>query len=385
MRKMNRKSLNPLLLLLLISWVVSSCTKESIEPLQNTEITQPETPIQFNPQIENGVMVFESNEDFVRTSNAFASMSPQERISWGEANAFKTLQILMDEISAAEDLFDARYFAGLDPEMSGEELKAIGKPIDFSDLYKTSLQKGIIKQTEDPEYGGYGFELDIFDQSGVSVANELGMVVVDGQLLQYTKDAIKMMPYTDAEDIAKLAKATVSVDNIVVSNLDHGTKGLTTFINGNIWTQTGVVWYYDSSNHRFKHFVYFYSNSGTTAMSCSFYTESIAERKLFGKWKIRNSYNPIRSVSGSWSYYWRKYNSTTGLATYEWNNLGGGTPSPFSYSTSGSNHIKFYLNPTGGYALSSPYSFYHEARMSSYNIYGTFVGTTGSYSTHYHN
>ncbi len=364
------------ILMFLIVGIQSCSTDES--NFHNEEGSELTTQISQEEAytVENGMVHFKDFDAYTSLTNELSTMTVQEKIAWGEVHNIKTQEIILEEVGLAEDTFDELYFKGLDENLSEADLTRAGKPVAFSATYQEALKDGVIIQTIDQEHGGYGYELAVADKMAALVINKDGEVMIQDEVLKYTATGIE------------ITSLSTGSKTHVASN--SRTTECTNFTNGNIFTQDGVIWYYDSSNHRFKHYVYFnscYSDSGVNTFSSQFYTEAIAERKRWGKWKIRNSYNPIVSISGNWSYYWTRYNTTTGITSYQYNNLSGGIASPFNFIVPGgpSNHVKLYLEANfGRRSIAAPYEVTSEVKISDYGITGIFEGETDNYSTYYH-
>jgi len=223
------------------------------------------------------------------------------------------------------------------------------------------------------------------------IANGRGCYVVNDTIVYHSNDFIAMKLYEGVQDIELLERAaTIPSEDIVLFDLSDDRASTYWYID-NIFSPQGTksnpTWYYDASNKRFKHFVEFTStiSSSSYVMTSSFQTESRAQKRVFWVWAERNNYNPIDYLNGSWSYWWRKYNSSNGSLQYIYGGLSGGTSSPFTLNPSGTtNVLSIYLNPTGTYTLSSPYSFYTEVNIYSMHIHGYFKGDTGNYNTNYY-
>jgi len=107
-------------------------------------------------------------------------------------------------------------------------------------------------------------------------------------------------------------------------------------------------------------------------MGSRYWPELRAERKRWGKWKLRNSYRPITRLTGNWSYRYTisKYWYGGPRHTY-YNNLSGGEKSPvnISYGHMNNGYLK-YANPTGQW--SSSWYFTRPVDVYSYSFTGYF-------------
>jgi len=165
--------------------------------------------------------------------------------------------------------------------------------------------------------GGEYFDLNLCDKTAANVVNLDGLVIVEGQIHQYTNNAIKLITDGDLGKIEKLKKMneTYQDDNILVAVFDNkvfnGDNHLksASFLSDNNCTKT-ANWNYPTSKKRVKVWIDGHSEmSGAYAedgcseyASCTFYIRAEAMKKNFwGNWKY-TSYMPSFSFNATWEY-----------------------------------------------------------------------------------
>lgn len=373
-------------LYLTIGAITISCSKEN--NLTNAPSKTNETKIQSIDHLKqrDGMLVFKSHDDFHNAIKEFNKMDASKRIVWGENNQFQTQQIIMDNISRSEGDFDNQYFKGLDEDLTKSELEALGKPIEFSDVYKKYLAKGFISQTEEKD--GFSYELAVNNQPSRMVCNEAGFVILNDSLYLFEKNRLRIKRYTGTNDLDLLKSNSIS-DEIIQVDYTSVSRSYHNFYIDNIFSPQGTfsnpTWYYDSPKHRFRHFVRFLSSElSQTQMSVVYYTDTHSHKKRWWKWDYRNDWRPLQTINGTWSYSWDYwYNGTT--LTYTNIFQPGYNPATHSYnyaSFGGSNHSSSYLTPNG--TVTSNYPIADPMRIHGMHIKGVWIGTTGNYTTNYY-
>lgn len=148
------------------------------------------------------------------------------------------------------------------------------------------------------------------------------MVIVDGQIHQYTSNAIKLITDGDMGKIEKLKKIneTYQNDNMVVVIIDNkpfnenNQLKSANFLTDNNWTRT-TNWQAVSSKKRVKVWIDGHSEMyGAYAtdycsqyVSCTFVVRAEAMQKNFwGNWKY-TSYMPGLSFNATWDYEYKDY------------------------------------------------------------------------------
>ncbi|MCG8327544.1 MAG: hypothetical protein MI974_07660 [Chitinophagales bacterium] len=394
-----RSLLKKTALFLTIGLLFANCEREIATPVEN-ESYDVETPGTSNSIIEtkDGMLAFKDQAQLDAAINLFASMTTKERITWGQQNQIKTLQIISDEISIAQNEFEKEYYKGIEPGLSIEELEKTGKPAKFCDLYNTYLKKGVITQIRE-EDGSYSTHLSLLSPGIIFIANEQGFYIVNDSIHLRTNDFLAIKKYEGGDDLKVLKNAEKDRnEEIVFFNFKTGSRTTNQFYLDNIFGTHGTLgdptWYYESSHKRFKHYVDFKSSISESlfSMTTEFYTEARAESRPYWSWDkdkhwgTSNNYNPIDYINGSWQYSWKRLNWETSFGQYFYNNLSGGTSdSPFMLNPPGTtNLLGTTLNPNGVHSLSYPYAFDVPVLISQMHIHGYFPGVTGTYHTNYY-
>lgn len=376
--KKTRTIISQSIFLLILCCFMYSCDKESIN---DNEIEENNLKIfneTFNVNSLDGMLEFESFEAFNFTINTFSDMNEDERIAWGKENNFESQQIILDKISKAEDEFDDSYFKGIDEDLNTDQLSRVNKPIAFSGLYNHYLKLGFIKQVIEKD-GSYSYSINVNEEPSAFVCNEEGFVMIAGIVHRYSTKGLEFDVYNKSNNTRKTASKE--------EKSAHKPPGLNDFYIDNIFAIQGTIanktWYYDSAKLRFYHFVRLVTCELTThKMSSLFSTVSKAERKRWGKWKVRNSYTPIKQISGSWDYSWDYWYPLGGTGTHT-NALSLYCTNSVYWGPSLSNFRGGYLCPSG--TITSDYQIADPLRIHNMHIQGIFVGDTGNYQTNYTN
>jgi hypothetical protein len=184
-----------------------------------------------------------------------------------------------------------------------------------SDIYNEALKNNVIKLLPDGEGGEY-FDINMYDKTSASVVNMDGLVIVEGQIHQYTSNAIKIITDGDMEKVEKLKaiNETFEEDNIVVTVFDESGLKNGKSVYGHNWTQYSS-WQYPTNRKRVKVWIDGHSESYggayyddcTRFLNCTFVVRAEAQKKNFwGNWKY-SDYFPNLSFNASWHYSYRDY------------------------------------------------------------------------------
>ena len=380
------------LLITTIGIAVVGCKKENIKPVekQNTLVYSQDQPMIDMPDIQqkDGMLVFETQEEFYNAINKFGSMSAQQRIDWGVQNDFKTQKIIFDEICIAENDFDRQYFEGIDEKATLEELENLNRPIKFSNEYNEYLSKGFINQVVSDS--GYSFNLNVLNPLMSNVLNEWSKCLVNDTLYYYSNNlkCLIQKRYEGLSDVEYVDRITNldSNEDYLIFNLESDRSNNYFFID-NIWSQYGTdnendwTWYYNSSDERFRHYVLLNStvDSWSGVLYVDYRTEAIAEYRGWFKWRVRSKYKPIHSIEGKWDYWYGMYGNGA-----IWNSLSqsGGLSSPFyNHPTNQTNELGNNMEPAGTFNLVDVNEAIHIENMK---VRGVFAGGCCGYSTNYY-
>ncbi|MFK7785535.1 MAG: hypothetical protein AB8B56_10485 [Crocinitomicaceae bacterium] len=381
--------LKVIMFLALMSVLAVSCKKDKI-PLSEEEVELN----QETEKVRDGMLQFSSKDAFYSEINYLGSLSPAERLSWSESNGLKTQQIIIDDLILAQISFEIDRYAGIDEDISVEELKRIGLEPEWCPEIKKYEASGLIK-TKIEEDGSISFDpaTDMFETT--SVINEEGFVLIGGDLYLYEGDKIKVKKYESDRCKSILASAN-STDLERGIHVHHfGTSRVSNEkwrMMGNIFDMNynGKIWYYPGEKERFEHYIVMYSfeqqSQGANALHYHnfFLTRANAEEKKWGSWQRRDTYEPIRTLTGAWNWNLYAYQPplTIGYTPEgDWY-FSPPTHSPLSVSTPFSNELWRLLYPTGDNYLGTVPD--ESVNYFDLDIYGTFAGGNSGYSTHYH-
>ncbi len=285
-----------------------ACDKENtineIEKVAEVKAFQPT----HNVVVTNGMLSFDSKLAFDVIKLEIASADRKSVDLWEQSIGIKTPASVFYAVVSAEDSI-SKYYESLPLEEQEYWLK---QPEIHSKVYENALSDHIIKLLPDGEGGEY-FDINLFDNTTAGVVNMEGLVIVEGQIHQYTSDAIKIITDGDMEKVEKLKSIneTFEDDNIVVTVFDEGRLKS---VSGHNWTQT-MDWKYATNKKRCKVWIDGHSESYGEAyydncthfLNCTFVVRAEAQKKNFwGNWKY-SSYWPSLSFTASWSYTYSDY------------------------------------------------------------------------------
>ncbi len=342
--------------------IFNGCQKENQlvddlqSPKQVIKIFQPT----YEVGVKNGMLVFESKLAFDVTKLEIAGADRKAVDLWEQKLGIKTPASIFQAVVFAEDSV-SKYYAGL-PEDEQEYWRK--QPEIHSEIYKKALAEQIIHLLPDGEEGEY-FDLNLYDKTAASVVNLDGLVIVEGQIHQYTSNAIKLITDGDMGKIEKLKKinANYQDNNMLVAVFDNKTHNgdnqlkSASFLTDNNWTTT-AYWKTVDAKRRVRIWIDGHSEMyGANAtdycsqyVNCTFVVRAEAQHKNFwGNWKY-DSYMPSFSFNAEWDYQYFDYscdpNITAGCGVYS-------CPKSYvpAYSCTGTS----YMCPT------SPHSAYYSS------------------------
>lgn len=383
------------------------CQKEEqqVSVLQSQELINETFQPTYEVGVKNGMLVFETKLAFDVTKLEIAGADRKAVDLWEQKLEIKTPASIFQAVVFAEDSV-SNYYESL-PESEQAYWRA--QPEIHSEIYQKALSEQIIQLLPDGEGGEY-FDLNLYDKTAANVVNLDGLVIVKGQIHQYTSNAIKLITDGDLGKIEKLKKMneTYQDDNILVAVFDNkvfnGDNQLksASFLSDNNWTRT-ANWQYPSSKKRVRVWIDghselygAYAEDGCSEYaSCTFYVRAEAMQKNFwGNWKY-TSYMPNFSFNAEWWYEYRDFSCdpfiTQGCGVYHcakhYVPAYSCTANP-SYICPTSPHSAYYpsvnnaflpLTPHGIWK-SSPTWFYDPFMVTQCTFSGTIDGKTFTYS-----
>jgi hypothetical protein len=316
------KKITVLMMAFLLLTIINGCQKND-EPIDKNvdaqlkeKVVKPYQPT-YNVKINDGMLVFESKMAFDVTKLEIAAANRKAVDLWEQSLGIKTPASIFNAVVLAEDSI-SNYYESL-PE--DEQAYWRAQPEIHSEIYQKALSEKIIKLLPDGDGGEY-FDLTLYDKTAASVVNLDGLVIVEGQIHQYTSNAIKLITDGDMGKIEKLKKinATYQDDNILVAVFDNkASKGdnqlkSASFVTDNNWTQT-TGWQSVPGKKRVKvwidgHSEMYGANASADCSeyaSCTFVVRAEAQHKNFwGNWKY-DSYMPSLSFDATWDYEYMQY------------------------------------------------------------------------------
>ena len=302
--------------------IFSGCQKsdelinQSVDSKLKEEVAKPFQP-SYEVEVKDGMLVFESKMAFDVTKLEIATADRKAVDLWEQKLGIKTHASIFQAVVFAEDSV-SNYYENL-PE--DQQACWRSQPEIHSAIYQKALSEQIIQLLPDGDGGEY-FDLNLYDKTAASVVTLDGLVIVEGQIHQYTHNAIKLIADGDMGKIEKLKKinATYQDDHMLVAVFDNkasnGDKLLksASFLNDNNWTRT-ADWQYPTSKKRVKVWIDGHSEMyGAYAedycseyASCTFVVRAEAMQKNFwGNWKY-DSYMPSLSFNATWDYQYLQH------------------------------------------------------------------------------
>jgi len=337
----------------LILLVFNSCDKEdtiNYTPDVGNELVLEVFQPTYKVEIQSGMLSFESKLAFDVTKLEIVSANRKSVDLWEQSLNIKTPANIFNKVILAEDSI-SNYYENL-PE--NEQKYWRKQPEVHSEIYQQALASKIIQLLPDGEGGEY-FDLNLYDKTAASVINLDGFVIVEGQIHQYTTDAIKIITDGDVYKIEQIKKIneTCKKDNMVVTVFNENRLKS---VYGHTWTQNSG-WVYPENRKRVRVWIDGHSETYgdpyyddcTQYLNCTYVVRAEAQKKNFwGNWKY-SDYFPYLSFSATWTYGYRSYacdpyiESGCGLYDCEYNYVP-------AYSCTGN---PSYMCPT------SPYSAYY--------------------------
>jgi len=262
-------------------------------------------------KVINGMLAFESKIAFDVTKLEIANADRKSVDLWEKSIGIKTPASVFYAVVNAEDSI-SRYYESLPIKDQDYWLK---QPEVHSEIYENALNNSIVKLLSDGEGGQY-FDLNLYDKTTAGVVNMEGFVIVEGQIHQYTSNAIKIILDGDMEKMEKLKSInkTYEDDYIVITVYDDIREEISKSVYGHNWTRT-AGWQYPTSRKRVKVWIdghsesygNAYNSSCTQFLRCTFVVRAEAQKKNFwGNWKY-SDYFPSLSFNANWSYTYRNY------------------------------------------------------------------------------
>jgi hypothetical protein len=319
------------------------------------------TPAQSQPiekvRCEQGVLTFSDNTSLNETIEMLSRMTLSEVVQWEDGFGFRSQSTLFRKMMDAEEQNEQRIYSGLDPNLTREQLVALGYPYSPSADYLNLERSGLVEEVVEAD-DNHHKELTMKNLAIAFVVNADGIVRVGEFTFKYNPNSLV---------ITGKNGQVVHEENEVQRALSDN------------WSTTSN-WYddpYNGSGRRVKATINGSSSSSGNSLCNVIYNYTIeAERLQFGSWAKRNTYTPIYSASGTWSYNYTLYNG--GNFSNDLNS-GSGQPSGFGYTVGNSNLLAFNLKPNGLWSLSSD-TWLGAVDMTSNSYNASFNGGSNGWS-----
>lgn len=330
---------------------------------------------------ENGVLVFSDYDELASVNDKLMNMSNSSALTWEREHNFVSLRTIDRTVNEAEEANQEAFFRGIDPNLSVREYEARGLFYTPSEIYKTYLERGVIKRITESD-GSKSTILSVTNDAYLCVLNENGKVIVGNEVLVFDGGITTVYNRKTNEKLRTFTNRSVPVQSLNGQfDFNKGTGSAS-----NRW----ITDIYRGSNYRYYGQVIFTSAYTLSTLSQNFYWRARAEQKKFGNWNTRNNYNPIWGFSGSWRYdYWVKFpNAGFGTvrdgAQYPLPNSSALPTSPYNLSNLNTNYTVRPMQFSAMYSINPSqigYSFFDNVRV--YNHAFTFKFSGGSSGINY--
>lgn len=194
---MKKLNLNLILGALIIASMLTfvSCSKDQHLATQTEEVQLPQIPeakpgIATNITNQNGILKFETLEDFKNTLLALNTMTPQAQLEWENSLSFVSMQQTFNAIVKAE-------------------FETIGA---HSTVYNENLLSGLIAGNETTGL----YDLNLFNPAYAPVLNGKGLVIVGNTIYQFTGNALKIWENGDSDRLDYLLNTTSASQDVHV-------------------------------------------------------------------------------------------------------------------------------------------------------------------------
>jgi len=240
---MKRNLLKSIIILLTLTFVtLQSCKKKEFVNFENIS-----TKGTKEVYTEKSIPIFKNQEVYYKIINELATKTEEERKTWEESIGFKSAHTIYNEINEAEIALEEKLYSGYDENLSKEELRKLGLPVDVhSDIYNKYLNKGLIREVKEND-NSEAFYLNVIDPVAACFTDENGLMVINDTLWQYTDSKIKIVPGgVSKKKILLNTKSTNKESKVFV--IDFNDKST---VSGYNWSKSSG-WKYESSKKRYR-------------------------------------------------------------------------------------------------------------------------------------
>jgi hypothetical protein len=183
--------------MLIIGLIFQACEKQ-----QTPLVVKQQQSKEF--KIKDGMLVFNTIEDFINVKGRVANFDASERAKWENEIGFKSQRTIYSEIVQAENEIDninqAKY--------SYEEAKRMDPALLHSDIYNRYLKAGVIQVIGAGSEDEY-WDMPFTQKNVMEIVNEKGLYAVSGKIFSVNGGVIKYISDGDFSKIPALLSASI--------------------------------------------------------------------------------------------------------------------------------------------------------------------------------
>lgn len=184
--------------------------------------------------VKDGILHFATPEIYDHTLTSMQEKTTEEMLRWSSEIGFTSMQsAFQDLLNEQSSLYEE--MAELENQASGLSSAELNYFINLNSnqisLLKAKKAKLLAKTADFKVQEGIISEMRIHDFFASAVVNPQGLVVVANNLLQYTEDQLKIIPYIDEGSISKIRRANANneserlfVENIKSTSINSRTQ-----------------------------------------------------------------------------------------------------------------------------------------------------------------
>lgn len=191
--------------------IFSGCQKSlvDIDPQKESKHFKNFGTFQNLYNIQNGILVFKTEDDMFKVLNVLMQMTPQEYDKWCDENNFMSLEkIYRDAINSQADLNEK--FEELETNNSN-----FSRTQKYSEKLNNCIENGLI--IDITKKGGFEeYQLATCRRELAFVLNSEKLVSINGDIYQYNKEDIKIIKNNNFSEINNLKTITESNENVII-------------------------------------------------------------------------------------------------------------------------------------------------------------------------
>lgn len=244
-------------------------------------------------KVENGILVFNTLEDFTKGYEILNSMDLEKSLEWEKELKFESQRNIFAAVVNAEYNIFLRPYENLNEE----QLKKLTPPKVHSDKFKEALSTGVIKLIISEDKSDTTYNYSIFNGGYSSIINKRGIFVIGDTVYQVTQNLLK--------EVTGYNKKNLNL----ISNLDtaDNAKGINVInlSRGSVPAYSTSGWRYSSNGKKRGQTTIYYSNVfynpyPYTKANVNYGINVQAQTKNFwGNWNYDGG---ECWISGTWTY-----------------------------------------------------------------------------------